>query len=117
MLLVLAQGKNYCCLITICRAKCLVMLFRIFELLETEPSIPIAGGVVLNSITCQGHIEFRNVEFSYPSRKDIKVLDDFNLRIFANTTVALVGQSGSGIISALGQYVLINILFKGKVPC
>ena len=41
-------------------------------------------------------LEFRNVTFAYPSRPTKRVLSDFNLKIYANESVALVGASGSG---------------------
>jgi len=43
-----------------------------------------------------GDIEFKNVKFSYPTRKDITVLKDIDLKIPSGSKVALVGQSGSG---------------------
>ncbi|XP_014273830.1 ATP-dependent translocase ABCB1 isoform X2 [Halyomorpha halys] len=43
-----------------------------------------------------GNISFRHVTFSYPTRKDITVLDDFSLDINAGETIALVGESGCG---------------------
>lgn len=44
----------------------------------------------------QGQIEFRNVDFSYPSRPDVLVFRDFSLSIPPGKTVAIVGCSGSG---------------------
>jgi ATP-binding cassette subfamily B (MDR/TAP) protein 1 len=46
--------------------------------------------------TISGGIEFVNVNFSYPARKDSRVLSSFSLRVEAGKTVALVGASGSG---------------------
>lgn len=43
-----------------------------------------------------GSIEYRNVEFSYPTRKDFKILKGINMKIDHGQKVALVGQSGSG---------------------
>jgi len=43
-----------------------------------------------------GCIEFHDVSFSYPTRSDTKVFNNFNLKIEAGKTVALVGPSGSG---------------------
>ena len=43
-----------------------------------------------------GDIEFRNCNFSYPSRPRHLILAHLNLTIKYNTTVALVGASGSG---------------------
>lgn len=52
------------------------------------------NGETPSSVT--GNIEFKNVEFNYPSRKEIKILDRLSLTIKAGQTVALVGASGSG---------------------
>ncbi|KAI9031132.1 P-loop containing nucleoside triphosphate hydrolase protein [Hyaloraphidium curvatum] len=43
-----------------------------------------------------GNISFSNVNFRYPSRPDVQVLENFSLDIKAGTKVALVGSSGSG---------------------
>lgn len=44
----------------------------------------------------QGHIELRNVDFAYPSRPDVFVLENFSLVIPPGKTVAIVGSSGCG---------------------
>jgi len=44
----------------------------------------------------QGEIEFRNVEFYYPTRVDFPVLKDVSFKAEKGETVALVGPSGSG---------------------
>ena len=43
-----------------------------------------------------GNIKFENVTFTYPFRRNVVVLQDFNLKIERGKTVALVGASGSG---------------------
>ena len=43
-----------------------------------------------------GKIEFKNVEFTYPSRPDMKILKGLNFTVSPGETVALVGQSGCG---------------------
>lgn len=69
--------------------------------------------------TISGVVEFRNVGFSYPQRKDISVLNGISFTAKANETIALVGSSGSGkstISSLLLHYYTINsgsILFDG----
>lgn len=55
----------------------------------------------LKPLEIKGDIEFKNVEFSYPARRNKKVLTDFSLKIEAGKTVALVGPSGGGKVSGL----------------
>jgi ATP-binding cassette subfamily B (MDR/TAP) protein 1 len=43
-----------------------------------------------------GDIEFDNVNFIYPSRKDVSVLRNLSLTARAGHTTALVGSSGCG---------------------
>ncbi|KAL0937461.1 multidrug resistance protein 3 (p glycoprotein 3) [Colletotrichum truncatum] len=49
-----------------------------------------------------GHIEIEGLNFSYPTRPDVKVLEDFSLRIPAGKVTALVGPSGSGKSTIIG---------------
>ncbi|KAK6595557.1 Leptomycin B resistance protein pmd1-like protein 4 [Botrytis cinerea] len=55
--------------------------------------------------TIPGDLEFKNVEFAYPSRPEVVVLKSFSLRIPTNKHTALVGLSGSGksTVAALVQ--------------
>uniref|UniRef100_A0A3B3S5S1 ABC-type xenobiotic transporter n=1 Tax=Paramormyrops kingsleyae TaxID=1676925 RepID=A0A3B3S5S1_9TELE len=46
--------------------------------------------------TVKGDIEFKNIHFSYPSRKDVKILQGVNLVVPRGKTIALVGASGCG---------------------
>lgn len=58
----------------------------------------------------EGRIEFRNVWFRYPTRRDEWVLKDFCLSININESVALVGQSGSG------KSTTIQLLYRFYEP-
>ncbi|XP_072535196.1 ATP-dependent translocase ABCB1-like isoform X2 [Salminus brasiliensis] len=44
----------------------------------------------------RGDIEFKNIHFSYPSRKDVKILQGMSLKVPRGKTIALVGASGCG---------------------
>ncbi|KAK4280943.1 hypothetical protein QN277_012495 [Acacia crassicarpa] len=74
---------------------------RIFEVIDRIPSIDAEDtkGLVLEHIS--GKLEFEHVKFTYPSRPETPVLRDFNLRVEAGKTVALVGASGSGKSTAI----------------
>lgn len=68
---------------------------RLFELIDRKPSIPILGGRVLAN-QLSGNIEFKSVNFSYPTRNDSIILNDFSLTVPKNSVTAVVGPSGSG---------------------
>lgn len=62
---------------------------RIFEVLDRKPLIPLHAGVEL-SPDRRGTIRFEHVHFEYPTRKDAKILKDFNLEARVGETVAIV---------------------------
>ncbi|KAJ5100387.1 P-loop containing nucleoside triphosphate hydrolase protein [Penicillium angulare] len=53
-------------------------------------------------ISAREDIEFENVTFAYPSRPEVKILDQLNLRIEAGKMTAIVGPSGSGKSTIVG---------------
>jgi ATP-binding cassette, subfamily B, bacterial MsbA len=66
---------------------------RVFQILDTAPSVTDATDAITVK-QVKGHIQFRNVSFSYDERQE--VLHDFTLDIQAGEIVALVGPSGAG---------------------
>lgn len=77
-------------------AKARVAAAKIFRIIDHEPSIDRNGesGLELDSVT--GLVELKKVDFSYPSRPDVRILNNFSLTVPAGKTIALVGSSGSG---------------------
>ncbi|XP_010554005.1 PREDICTED: ABC transporter B family member 19-like [Tarenaya hassleriana] len=65
--------------------------------------------------TVRGEIEFRHVDFAYPSRPDVMVFKDFNVRIRAGQSQALVGASGSGKSSVIALIERFYDPVAGKV--
>lgn len=67
---------------------------RIMELLESPTEVTITEK--LPALDIEGTIQFENVQFSYPSRPELAILNQINLHIKAGEKVALVGASGGG---------------------
>ncbi|MDP4686186.1 MAG: ABC transporter transmembrane domain-containing protein, partial [Salibacteraceae bacterium] len=68
---------------------------NLFDLME-ETAEQINSEHANNDLNLKGDIEFKNVHFAYPSRKDKPVLTGLSLTIPAGERVAIVGSSGAG---------------------
>ncbi|KAL6008397.1 (ABC) transporter [Asimina triloba] len=81
--------------------------YPIFEMIErnTISKASLKTGKKLDNIG--GHIQFKDVSFTYPSRPDVPIFDRLNLDIPSGKIVALVGGSGSGkstVISLIERF-------------
>lgn len=63
----------------------------------------------------EGGFEFRDVSFTYPSRPEITVLDQVNLRMPPNKHTAIVGLSGSGKSTIAGLVTRLYDPIRGQV--
>ncbi len=69
---------------------------RIFELLKIESPVKEIEYPQPFLATKEIKIDFKNIKFSYPSRKNFAVINNFNLAIKPHEKIAIVGSSGSG---------------------
>ncbi|HEX4386739.1 MAG TPA: ABC transporter transmembrane domain-containing protein [Myxococcales bacterium] len=86
---------------------------RVFELLDRTPSMAPLGGLVIPQVA--GAIELSQVTFAYPSRKDVRVLDDVSLRLDPGEIVAVVGPSGAGKSTLAGLIARLYDPGSGRV--
>lgn len=69
---------------------------RVFELLEETPEKINATQNAVPLEKIKGNVSFKNVAFSYPSRKEVQVLKDVNFTAEFGQKIAIVGPSGAG---------------------
>ncbi|TXD98591.1 ABC transporter ATP-binding protein [Psychrobacter frigidicola] len=77
-----------------------------FEILEDDAQVENIDGI--SSANLQGHIELKNVDFTYPN--GTKALEDVSFTIKPNRITALVGLSGAG------KSTIISLLVKFYQP-
>ncbi|XP_026412562.1 ABC transporter B family member 20-like [Papaver somniferum] len=95
-------------------------LASVFEIIDRVPKIDPDDNSGLKPPNVYGSIELKNVDFCYPTRPELMVLSNFNLKISGGQTVAVVGVSGSGkstIISMIERFydpVSGQVLLDGR---
>jgi ABC-type multidrug transport system fused ATPase/permease subunit len=70
---------------------------RVFDIIDDvneEINLTIRGNTNLKRV--KGDLEFKNIQFTYPTRPDYTVLKNVSFSAKAGQTIALVGSSGSG---------------------
>lgn len=105
MLLIRSLGQAALDISAFVRAK--AAAYPIFAMIErnTASKSSAMSGRKLDKL--EGHIQFNNVTFSYPSRPDVTIFNMFCLDIPSGKIVALVGGSGSGkstVISLIERF-------------
>uniref|UniRef100_A0A1A8HQI9 ATP-binding cassette, sub-family B (MDR/TAP), member 4 n=2 Tax=Nothobranchius kuhntae TaxID=321403 RepID=A0A1A8HQI9_NOTKU len=70
--------------------------YKVYHIIDHNPSIDSYSNTGFKPDFIRGNIEFKNIHFNYPSRPDVKILDDMSLSVKNGQTMALVGSSGCG---------------------
>ncbi|KAG8443194.1 hypothetical protein GDO86_011850 [Hymenochirus boettgeri] len=77
-------------------SKAMISAAQIFSLLEREPLIDSYSSDGDKPKSCSGNVVFNSVQFKYPTRPNIPVLQGLNISVKQGETLALVGSSGCG---------------------
>ena len=76
--------------------KCLVIAEKVFKAIDYVPKIKNFPENKFSYMDIKGDIEFKNINFSYPTKKEVEILKNFNLKIYKGTCIGIVWASGSG---------------------
>ncbi|XP_025835242.1 ATP-binding cassette sub-family B member 10, mitochondrial [Agrilus planipennis] len=87
---------------------------RLWEIVDRQPAMPVTGGSIPIKEP-EGHIQFNDIQFKYPSRSNVEVLNDVKLDISPGKTVAVVGPSGSGKSTLAALLLRLYDPTKGNV--
>uniref|UniRef100_A0A3P9KPY7 ATP binding cassette subfamily B member 1 n=1 Tax=Oryzias latipes TaxID=8090 RepID=A0A3P9KPY7_ORYLA len=69
---------------------------KVYNIIDKEPIIDSYSEDGFKPDFIKGDIEFSNIHFTYPSRPDVKILENMSLSVKSGQTMALVGSSGCG---------------------
>ncbi|KAK7360894.1 hypothetical protein VNO77_02911 [Canavalia gladiata] len=89
------------------------MVASVFEVMDRKTGILADVGEELKTV--EGTIELKRIHFSYPSRPDVVIFNDFNLKVPAGKNIALVGHSGCGKSSVISLILRFYDPISGKV--
>ena len=89
------------------------MVASVFEVTDRRTAITGDAGEELHTV--EGTIELKNIHFRYPSRPDVVIFNDFNLKVPLGKSIALVGHSGSGKSSVISLILRLYDPTSGRV--
>lgn len=90
----------------------------LFKIIDREPMVcsPIVANKYRKADR-SNDIEFKNVDFHYPTRPDTKILENFKLHVTDGKTIAFVGPSGKIYLNLFSATQAIYVFFKSIVFC
>nr|AAO20901.1 Mdr3 [Takifugu rubripes] len=70
--------------------------YKVYSIIDNKPNIDSFSEDGFKPDFIKGDIEFKNIHFNYPSRPEVKILNNMSLSVKSGQTIALVGSSGCG---------------------
>uniref|UniRef100_A0A671WWQ0 ATP-binding cassette, sub-family B (MDR/TAP), member 4 n=1 Tax=Sparus aurata TaxID=8175 RepID=A0A671WWQ0_SPAAU len=69
---------------------------KVYSIIDHKPIIDSYSEMGHKLDFVKGDIEFKGIHFNYPSRPEVKILNNLTLNVKSGQTMALVGSSGCG---------------------
>ncbi len=88
---------------------------RLFDLLKIKSPVLETDNPEKLVVSDDNKIVFKNVFFSYPSRKERDALHNFNLEISPKEKISIVGESGSGKSTVLQLLMRFYDISSGEI--
>ncbi len=88
---------------------------RVFEILDEKAEALDISAPHNEKASIEGIVSFKNVAFTYPSRKEVQVLKNISFESNKGETIALVGPSGSGKSTLVGLLLRFYDVESGQL--
>lgn len=69
---------------------------NLLDILDEKPEMKLSNEIIIADRRFKGSIEFKNISFAYPSRKEFPVIRNLSFSIEPGKQLAIVGPSGAG---------------------
>ncbi|KNC84946.1 hypothetical protein SARC_02838 [Sphaeroforma arctica JP610] len=88
---------------------------KVFRLIDRVPEVDSSSteGTIVDHV--EGNLEFKDLEFAYPTRQEVQVLKKLNVSIGSGKSLALVGQSGCGKSTLIALSERFYTLLGGSI--
>jgi ABC-type multidrug transport system fused ATPase/permease subunit len=88
---------------------------RVFEILDEKAEALDISAPHNEKASIEGIVSFKNVAFTYPSRKEVQVLKNISFESNKGETIAIVGPSGSGKSTLVGLLLRFYDVESGQL--
>jgi len=88
---------------------------RVFEILDEKAEALDISAPKNEKASIEGIVSFKNVAFTYPSRKEVQVLKNISFESNKGETIAIVGPSGSGKSTLVGLLLRFYDVESGQL--
>ncbi len=88
---------------------------RVFEILDEKAEALDISAPYNEKASIEGIVSFKNVAFTYPSRKEVQVLKNISFESNKGETIAIVGPSGSGKSTLVGLLLRFYDVESGQL--